>query len=640
MADERLNVLLIEDSDGDARLIREMLADVRGTAYHLEVADRLAAGLERLARGGIDVLLLDLSLPDSQGLETFNRVHEQAPGAPIVVLTGFDDETLATRAVQTGAQDYLVKGHVEGHLLARSMRYAIERQRAAEAVRESEERLRLVIRASNEAVWTWHLATDEVTWNDTVEKLFGYPAGDVEPTLEWRSTLVHPDDRPRVLAGLQTIIDGGGETWSDQYRFLRCDRTYATVVDHAYVMRDGAGKPLRVVGAIMDITEHKQLEDQFRQAQKMEAIGRLAGGVAHDFNNTLSIILGYSDLLLEDAGPEHPIRESVEVIQESVVRAAMLTRQLLAFSRKQVLAPEVLDLNEAVAHMQEMLRRLIGEDVELITHLDPVAARVKADAGQIGQVLMNLAVNARDAMPHGGRLTLATAHVELDGTLTGRHLEVQPGPYVMLSVSDTGCGMDAETQSHLFEPFFTTKEPGKGTGLGLATVYGITKQSGGHIEVHSEPGRGATFEIYLPRLDGAVPSARPADAPAAGPPPGSETILVVEDEPRVRKLVRVTLERKGYTVLEASQGDEALQICEQHPGPLHLLVTDMVMPGVGGRELVERVRTLRPETKVLFISGYLDGAIVQQDTVLANTPFLQKPFTPAALARKVRAILG
>ena len=387
-----------------------------------------------------------------------------------------------------------------------------------------------------------------------------------------------------------------------------------------------------------ELAERKRLEAQLLHSQKLEAVGQLAGGVAHDFNNLLTAIIGYSDLVLMSLGQNDPSYKDVEEIKKAAERAASLTRQLLAFSRKQMLQPKVLDLNATVAHMEKMLQRLIRENIELVTILDPALGHIKADPGQIEQVIMNLAVNARDAMPLGGRLTIETANVVLDENYARQHMEVQPGPYVMLAVSDTGMGMDEETQSHIFEPFFTTKGVGQGTGLGLATVYGIVRQSGGHIRVYSEPGHGTTFKIYLPRIEEIIESGRRAPIPSEFPP-GRETILLVEDEDLVRDLARRVLLQRGYTVLEARHGREALQICEQHRGQIHLLVTDVVMPLINGRELAERLTTLHPEMKVLYISGYTGNIIIHQGLLEPGMAFLQKPFTPAALAHKVRQAL-
>jgi CheY-like chemotaxis protein len=367
----------------------------------------------------------------------------------------------------------------------------------------------------------------------------------------------------------------------------------------------------------------------------------LAGGIAHDFNNLLTVITGYSELALKrHLDYNDPLRPYIEEIDRAGERAAGLTRQLLAFSRKQVLELKVLNLNTVVAEMDKMLRRLIGEDVDLVTMLNEDLGQVKADPGQLEQVIMNLAVNARDAMPQGGKLTIETANVELDETYAHQHLEAQPGSYVMLAVSDTGAGMDPETMSHIFEPFFTTKEQGKGTGLGLSTIYGIVKQSGGHTWVYSEIGRGTTFKVYLPRVEESVEIFEP-DPVRLKQHQAVETILLVEDEERVRELVRTLLQEEGYTVLVAQNGDEALRLCQQYDGPAHLLVTDMVMPGgMNGRQLAERLTSLYPKLKVLYMSGYTGEAIVRQGVLEHNLAFLQKPFSLVGLIRKVREVLA
>ena len=382
----------------------------------------------------------------------------------------------------------------------------------------------------------------------------------------------------------------------------------------------------------------KLSEEQLIQAQKMEAIGRLAGGVAHDFNNLLTVINGYSELMEAQLPDDEDLRSSLREIHRAGERAAALTRQLLAFSRKQVLQPELLDLNAVVSEVEKLLRRLIGEDVALVTRLDPALGSVKADPGQLEQVLMNLAVNARDAMPEGGTLTIETANAMLDTGFAMAHPGARSGEYAVLTVADTGIGMSDEVRSHAFEPFFTTKDQGKGTGLGLATAYGIVKQSDGYITVDSEAGRGTTFRIYLPRAAGAaVPSGlgeRPAQSPR-----GTETILLVEDEPGVRRLSRTILEAQGYSVLEAASGDEALKVARSHTGVIHLVATDVIMPGMSGRVLWDRLRVLRPDARVLFMSGYTDDAIARHGVLERGIAFLQKPFTPQRLAEKVREVL-
>jgi len=384
--------------------------------------------------------------------------------------------------------------------------------------------------------------------------------------------------------------------------------------------------------------ELAQTQGQLEQAQKMDAIGRLAGGVAHDFNNLLTVILGRTDILLTQIKAEDPLRRGIALIQRTAGRAAELTKQLLAFSRKQVLEAVVLDLGVVTTDMKEMLARLIGEDIALVTNLAATLGHVKADRGQIEQVVMNLAINARDAMPQGGQLVVETANADLDDEYVRRNVGSRPGPHVMLAVSDSGVGIPRELQRHIFEPFFTTKEQGKGTGLGLATVYGIVKQSGGYIEVDSEPGRGTTFRIYLPRVDSASPAAERSPR-AAAPTGGTETILLVEDEDGVRELARDILRSSGYTVLEGRNGAEGLLLGERHQGALDLLLTDVVMPRMSGRELAERMVSLRPELSVLYMSGYTDDAVIRHGVLGSDTAFLQKPFTPAALVQRVRETL-
>jgi PAS domain S-box-containing protein len=402
-------------------------------------------------------------------------------------------------------------------------------------------------------------------------------------------------------------------------------------------LKGGDEQDLGVIVVLRDLTTVRALEAQLRHAQKMEAVGRLAGGVAHDFNNLLTVITGRSQLLLLKLQPDSPLRRDVELVEETAHRASALTRQLLAFSRKQLVQPRVVDLNEVVRGMETMLSRLIGEDITLATHLDPTAGCVRADPAQLEQMIVNLAVNARDAMPLGGRLTLETSFVRLDDGFARQNLGLRPGPHVRLVVRDTGVGMDSLIKTHLFEPFFTTKGPGKGTGLGLATVYGIVTQSGGAIRVDSEPGQGATFTIDFPRVD-APADLRDPGIPAAAPQ-GSETVLLVEDEPAVRGLARDILHQQGYTVLEAADGDEALRVGREHGGPIHLLVTDVVMPQMGGRELSDRLKAGRREIKVLYVSGYTDDAILHQGVSETGTAFLPKPFSPSALAHKVREVL-
>jgi PAS domain S-box-containing protein len=435
----------------------------------------------------------------------------------------------------------------------------------------------------------------------------------------------------------ETIL--GGEIWQDEITNRRSDGSLFPEQMTITPVRDQRGEITHFIAITTEVTERKRLEQQLRQAQKMEAVGRLAGGVAHDFNNLLTIISGYGGLLIEHPSTIEPLRGYANEIRDASSRAASLTRQLLAFSRQQVLAPRVLALNAVVANIEKMLKRLIGEDINLVTCLGESLWPVKADPGQLEQVLLNLAVNARDAMPNGGVLTIETGNVEMDSTSAQAHFPLSPGPYVLLAFSDTGTGMDAETQARIFDPFFTTKEKGKGTGLGLATVYGIVKQSGGYIWVYSEVGKGTTFKIYLPRTEDEVDESGPGQSGVKAQQ-GTETLLLVEDEDAVRALVRNVLKERGYRVMEASRGQDALDLAEQYWGQIDLLVTDVVMPQMNGRELARRLANVHPHIKVLYISGYTDNAAWYQDGLDSGAAFLQKPFSPEALAHKVREVLG
>ena len=509
---------------------------------------------------------------------------------------------------------------------------AIQRKRAEEAVRNSEGVLRQFVEHTPAAVAMFdlemrYLAASRRWYADYRlghPDIIGRSHYDVFPEIPERWKEIHR----RCLAGATERCEADPFTRGDG----RIDWVRWEV--RPWMRADGAIGGILIFSEV--ITERRVLEDQFRQAQKMEAVGRLAGGVAHDFNNLLTVITSYSTLLLDDLGDTDPRRGDLNEIQKAATAAAGLTRQLLAFSRQQVLEPKVLDLNEVVAAAGKMLQRLIGEDVALVTVLAPDLGSVKADPGQIEQVIMNLAVNARDAMPDGGKLTIETSNVELGDTSILEHRPASPGPYVLLSVRDAGTGMDESTKANLFEPFFTTKETGRGTGLGLATVYGIVKQSGGFISVDSELGVGTTFKIYLPRVDEA-----PSDLPGRSPEAfhGTETVLLAEDSAGVRAVAREVLKRNGYAVIQASDGQAALDLAATHSGPIHLLVTDVIMPEMSGRQLADRLREVRPELKVLFVSGYTDDAIIRHGMLEPGIAFLQKPFTPEALARKVRAVL-
>ena len=473
-------------------------------------------------------------------------------------------------------------------------------------------------------------------WNHGAERLYGWTTAEAVGS---SVADLHGEGRAAGRCEAERAVLEKGEWAGELSNVTRAGRD-VTVESRWTLVRDDLGEPGAKLIIDTDVTEKKKLEAQLAQAQRMEGIGMLAGGVAHDFNNLLTVIIGYSELLMSESRgrPEGAGRELVHEIKKAGERAATLTRQLLAFSRKQVLQPVILNLNSLIAELEKMLRRMIGEDIDLATALAPDLGRVKADPGQIEQVVMNLVVNARDAMPTGGRLTVETRNVELGSSYAENHQGVRPGPYVMLAVSDTGCGMDAATLARIFEPFFTTKEVGKGTGLGLATVYGVVKQSGGHVAVYSEAGRGTAFKIYLPRTVDAARAGASLTGPAAAPR-GDETVLLADDDEAIRRIAGIVLESSGYTVLAAQDGDEALQIGRAHPGPIDLLVTNVVMPKMSGRQLAESLAPVHPQMRVLYLSGYTDDAVVRHGVLEAGTAFLQKPFTPGVLARKAREVL-
>jgi PAS domain S-box-containing protein len=509
-------------------------------------------------------------------------------------------------------------------------------QKLAEGeLRASEERFRsLVESVRDHAIFMTDRDGVVVTWNAGAERLYGYPAAEA---VGLHLSLFHSPEEAAAGAPAARLARAAecGTHHAESWRLRKNGtRFWAEVVTTAL---GGPGTPRGFVVVARDMTERRKLEEQFRQAQKLEAVGRLAGGVAHDFNNLLTVINGYSDVLLASLPPGSPHREPLAAIHEAGGRAAALTSQLLAFSRKAIVEPQVLDLNAVIGQAARLLRRMVGEDVVLTTAPAAGLHPVKADPTQVEQVLMNLAVNARDAMPRGGRLTIETRNVTLRESDAAIYPDLPPGRYVQLAVSDTGCGMTDEVKTRIFEPFFTTKEPGKGTGLGLAMVYGAVKTHGGHVSVYSEVNVGTTFKILLPATPDAPAPSRSGETRLAQR--GAETILLAEDEETVRKFARLTLETYGYRVLDGGSGPEALAVAERHAGQIHLLVTDVVMPGVGGRELAEALRARHPGLKVLYVSGYTDDAVVRHGIVEAHDAFLQKPFSPLALARKVRAIL-
>jgi PAS domain S-box-containing protein len=513
-----------------------------------------------------------------------------------------------------------------------------ERHAAEDALRESQERLAFALEAGRMGTWDWHMTEGTIRWSESLERIVGIPVGSFAGTYEAFVELVHPDDRQTLRQALERATATDGE-YVAECRMGRPGEQTVQMVTQGRVIRDAFGEPVRLVGVALDVTTRRELESQLRHAQKMESVGRLAGGIAHDFNNLLTAITGHGDLLAQSLDPNDPLQVDVSAINAAAARAAALTRQLLAYGRQSLLRPEPVDLNAVISDIEPMLRRLIGEDIELRTELAPDLGWVQADVGQLDQVILNLVVNARDAVSGGGSIVLSTADVELAEADLAEHPGAREGRYVTVSVADSGVGIDEATRARIFEPYFTTKDRGRGTGLGLATVLGIIEQSGGHIDVVSSVGAGSTFRVYLPRQADPRAAAAPEVAATGLPDRGHETILLAEDEESVRRLTASLLERSGYRVIEAADGTAALDAATAHDGPIDLLLTDVIMPGLNGRQLADRFATIHPRARVLFMSGYAGEALSAQGVLDSSVAFLAKPFVPAELARKVREVL-
>jgi two-component system, cell cycle sensor histidine kinase and response regulator CckA len=638
-----VRILMVEDSEDDAFLLLRELAGGEFEITHTRV-DNLVALREALQTGDWDLLLSDFSLPTCSALDVLAVLRGSGRDVPCIVVSGSIGEEAAVEALRLGARDFVIKDRLARLLpaISRELREADERRKrrvAEQALLETRERMRFALEAVGVGTWESALVTGRITWSDALARLHGVPPGQFDGTVTAFLDRVHPDDRERVHDFL-TRSGPGERDGRLEYRVMWPDGSLHWIGAIGRTFHDGEGKPLRAAGVSIDITVQRHLEEQFRQAQKMESVGQLAGGIAHDFNNLLTVVTGYCEMLGERLQDDPAGTEDLEEIRRAAERAAALTGQLLAFSRKQILDPQVVSLNNIVAGLHPMLCRLIEESVRIDVRAADDLAPVYVDPGQMEQVLLNLAVNARDAMPNGGVLTIETANILLNESYADLQLDVPSGAYVRLSVSDTGTGIPPEIQPHLFEPFFTTKPAGQGTGLGLATVYGIVKQSQGHIWFDTAPDKGTTFTVYLPVAENPPSPSSAARRPATTDLAGTETVLIVEDDSRLQALDVRILRRYGYNVLVASDGIEAQRVCKEHRGAINLVLMDVVMPGPSGRLTADWILQQRPETKIIYMSGYTDDAIAHHGVLDAGMNFLQKPFTPEILARKVRDALS
>jgi PAS domain S-box-containing protein len=640
MSNAAVHILLVEDEAAHAELVARAF-ELHASDVRLSVVRSLAEARAYLMWQPIppSLIIADWRLPDGEGLELLTAYPEPR-AVPIVIMTSHGNERVAVEAMRVGALDYIVKSETTllemPQIVARALRHwqqIVERRRAEEALRESEARYRLITENANDIISLLNQAGAILYLSPSAQLLLGYLPAELLGSSIF--DLIHPEDLEQVRA-----------RWAQLDLRQRVQLTYR--VRH----RNGTWRWLDAQGSLIeqqggryavmvsrDITERRELEAQLFQAQKLEAIGQLAGGLAHDFNNLLVVISGCAELASADLPATASAQIELSEIQKAAQRAAGLTRQLLTFARRQISQPEPLNLNNLIRELDRMLQRLFREDIALVSDLSPDLWRIWADHGQIEQIIVNLTVNARDAMPQGGRLTITTANVELGPADTASNPALTPGQYVQLAIADTGVGMNAEVRSHAFEPFFTTKGPGYGTGLGLATCYGIVQQHGGSIHLASEPGQGTTVCVYLPRDQEslAIPQVLPAVEPL---PRGSETVLLVEDDAAVRALLGRTLRAQGYVVLEAAHGLDALDLATHHSAaPIGLLLTDMVLPHISGHDLAARLHTRFPNARILFTSGYTEKAVSANDRQEPSIAFIQKPFTAAALMRKVRQVL-
>lgn len=641
-----LRLLLVEDSEDDAELVCLELAkadfdlDWRRVDTEHDFVTALAEPW--------DVIISDFRMPNFNGLRAFELYQEKGIDTPFIFVSGALGEERAVEAMRIGARDYLLKGDLARLNVAVQRELGEARNRSAqrqaeETARRDQRRLAAAVEASGAGIFEYSVPVGPDThFSERWAEILGYTVDELPPReeiFEWLSTRVNPDDLPRFRQLHDDFLAGRSERYAIE---MQVRHKAGHVLDVALMANAVESMPDRwaphVVGVMLDLTERRMLETQLRQAQKMEAIGRLAGGVAHDFNNLLTAIFGFGEFILNELEEGAPAHQDMQELLKAASRAETLTGQLLAFSRRKPVSPKVLSINTVVEDMDRMLRRIVGEDVDVATVLAPDLWNVRIDPGSLEQVIVNIAVNARDAMPEGGKLSIETQNVELDESYAqSRRVSVEAGAYAVVAISDDGTGMDEATRRNIFEPFFTTKDAGKGTGLGLSTCYGIVKQAAGYIWVYSEIGKGTTFKIYLPRVLEQPEQARQTLRPDSMQ--GSETILLAEDDEQLRTLAVRTLSRLGYRVLAASNGKEALREYETAGVPIDLLLTDVVMPEMSGKQLAESLLSQLPGLKVVYMSGYTSHAAVHHGMLEAGSQVLQKPFTPAILARTLREVL-
>ena len=634
MSLQPIRVLVVEDDSAWPPAKGMIQESVRGGEFEFEQAPTLLAGLQKLAKEVSHALLLGSNALSADAVTDILKLRAQFPTLPIVVSISRDELRLGDQLLEAGASDYLVKESTDSESLKKTMRFAVEREARKHDLQRAEQRSQELFENAKDIIFTLDLDGNFTSINNSAVEVMGWSKAEALGIN--LKTLVAPEHLSLCRQMMQRILNDE-PLQQFEINLVRKDGQKVLLEVSARLIQS-EGKKKGVQGIARDVTERRRLESVVRQSQKLEAIGRLSGGVAHDFNNLLCVISGHTELLSERLTADHPSARNVAQIKKAVNSASTLVRQLLAFSRKQVFYPQTLDLNKVVVETEKLLSRLIGEHIQFSYKLHGELWPVRVDPVQIEQIIVNLALNARDAMPHGGKLSILTENVEL-GDQSGPHRPNLPaGNYVLLVVADDGHGIDEYAQNRIFEPFYSTKELGKGTGLGLATVYGIVRQSGGAITVDSQPHQGTTFKIYFPRVDQEGAKA-PGDPRPANDFSGTETILLVENAEPLRALAKEFLKGSGYAVLEAENGKEAIRIANAFGGPIDLLLTDVIMPEMGGKKLAEQLKSVRPTTKVLFMSGYSDDSIAQSGIRVLEMVFLEKPFTREVLLRKVRRIL-